>query len=80
MDTEEFRQQRNESTYARFHEKLLVDAEMFNEVCEFSSMWTAAFHGVREAPVYTVSPNSNFKVFPRINYDRALGEIGISDQ
>ena len=77
MDTEEFRQQRNETTYARFREKLVVDAEMFNEICEFSVIWTAAFHGVEQAPVYTVSPNSNFQVFPRIDYDRALAEIGL---
>ena len=77
MDTTEFRQELHDRTNSRFREKLLVDADVFNEVCEFSVIWTAAFHGVREAPVYTVSPNSNFKVFPRIDYDRALSEIGL---
>ena len=77
MDTAEFGQELHETTYSRFREKLLVDADVFNEVCEFSVIWTAAFHGIPEAPVYTVSPNSNFKVFPRINYDRALSEIGL---
>lgn len=75
MNTEEFRPQSSEIAQSRTRKKLLVDAEMFNESCEFGVIWTAAFHNVREAPVYIVSPNSNFTAFPRINYDRALGEI-----
>ena len=76
MDTEEFKGNYDEAAYELFRERLWIDAQQFNQMCEFQATWLSVLHGVPRPPIYIVSPNSNYTAFPCIDYDEALKIIG----
>ena len=69
--TEEFRYDVSGDQRDASMSSLKADADTFNATTDTSMLAIEALFGVARPPIYNVSPNSAYTLFPRIDYDAA---------